>query len=97
MGNKKNQKKNKPGNAVSKIPPSMARDAEELEATDEEIHADVSTPPPVHPHQTGAEGPSSEDGDEEDDVSGESPVEGKQWPGLSLQHCSHIVRCQHHF
>lgn len=81
MGNLKNKRKSASRKAIEKTRKDMAKDAKELSETDEEMHADILTPPPL------PAGPSnkkhtrdspSEEEDDEDDVSGEHPAQGRQ-------------------
>ena len=79
MGNQKNKRKLIRSKIIEKTRDNMAKDADELGATDEEIHANISAPPPP-PQGSGNTmhvGDSSSE-EVEDDVSGERLAEGKQ-------------------
>ena len=77
---KKNQRKLVNHKAIQKTRKNMAKDAEELSATDEEMHADAVTPPPPPTGSSNQKraGDSSSEEEDEDDVSGERPAKGKQ-------------------
>ena len=79
MGNKKNKRKSTNPKLIEETQKDMAKDAEELCVTDEEIHADITSPspPPVGSSNRRHTGDSSSEEEDEDDVSGECPAKGK--------------------
>ena len=84
MGNKKNKRKSTNPKLIEETQKDMAKDAEELCVTDEEIHADITSPspPPVGSSNRRHTGDSSSEEEDEDDVSGECPAKGKRWTKL---------------
>jgi len=79
MGNQKNKRKPANHKIIEKTQQNMAKDAEELSVTDEEVHADATTPspPPAGPStQNPTRDSSSEEDEGEDDVSGEHLARG---------------------
>ena len=80
MGNQKNKSKPVRSKVIGKTRDNMTKDAEELSATDEEIHAAISIPV-LLPLSSGnakyIEDLFSEE--DEDQVSGEQLEGGKQW------------------
>ena len=82
MGNNKNKQKPANPKLIAKTQKNMERDAEELSGTDEEIHANITTPAPPPPASGSQMRPrdiaSDEDEDDEDDISGERPAGERQ-------------------
>ena len=73
----------------------MAKDANELSATDEEIHADVATPPlpsvGSSNRKRARDVSSDEDDDDEDDISGERPAEGRLHVDQIVEECHSTI------
>ena len=87
MGNKKNKRKSTNLKLIEETQKNMAKDAEELCATDEEIHADVASPSPLPVGSSNRRhtGDSSSEEEDEDDVLGECPAKGKRQIRLLLK------------
>jgi len=77
MGNRKNQRKPANPKVIAKTRKNMEKDADELSVTNEEMHADTTTPTPPRTasgSQKHTRDTPSEEEDDEDDVSGERPT-----------------------